>query len=231
MIERVRTGITGLDDMIDGGFPKASVNVVIGSCGTGKSTMGIQYIYNGLVNGEPGVYISLEEGEDKTLAMARDTGFELDKYAGDDLIILDISASDIRVSIERIRSELPDLIKSFQAKRFVIDSITLLEALFNSESERRSQLFNICKLIGENDATALFTSECDMSNPIISKYGLVEYVADGVISLRYIRPEDTKKVKLVLEVVKMRGTKHSRDIKPYSITEDGIVVYSESEVF
>ncbi|MDY6865086.1 MAG: KaiC domain-containing protein [Halobacteriota archaeon] len=231
MIERIKTGIAGLDDMIEGGFPKASVNVVIGSCGTGKSTMGIQYIYNGLINGEPGVYISLEEGEDKTLAMARDTGFELDKYAGKDLIILDISASDIRVSIERIRSELPDLIRSFKAKRFVIDSITLLEALFNSESERRSQLFNICKLIGENDATALFTSECDMSNPIISKYGLIEYVADGVISLRYIRPEDTKKVKLVLEVVKMRGTKHSRDIKPYSITEDGIIVYSESEVF
>ncbi|MDY6964807.1 MAG: KaiC domain-containing protein [Halobacteriota archaeon] len=231
MVQKVKTGISGLDEMLNGGFPECSIIVVIGSCGTGKSTMALQYIHNGLLNGESGVYISLEEGEDKTLSMARQNGFELDKYVGENLILLDISASDIKVSIDRVKSELPELIRSFKAKRFVIDPITLLEALFESESERRGQLFSLCKLIEGSGATALFTSESDKQSPIISKFGLIEYVADGVISLRYVRPEDTQKVKLVLEVVKMRGTKHSRDIKPYSITEDGIEVYSESEVF
>ncbi len=231
MIQRVKTGVSGLDEMIGGGFPEGSIVVVIGSCGAGKSTVALQYIYNGLVNGEPCIYISLEEGKDKTLLMAKNSGFELDRYIGENLILLDISASDIKISINRIKSELPELIKSFKAKRIVIDSITLLESLFEVESERRTHLFALCKQIIENGATALFTSESDKQNALISRFGLIEYVADGVISLRYVRSVDTKKVRLVLEVVKMRGTKHSRDVKPYSITDEGIVVYSESEVF
>lgn len=217
--------------MLHGGFPDRSIIVVIGSCGAGKSTMALQYIYTGLQNGESGIYISLEEGEDKTLTTARSSGFELDKYTDEKLILLDISASDIKVSINRIKGELPELMRTFKAKRIVIDSITLLESLFDVQSERRTQLFSICKWISENDTTALFTSESDKTNPLLSRYGLVEYVADGVISLRYIRPEDTKKVRLVIEVVKMRGTKHSRDVKPYSITDKGIEVYSDSELF
>ena len=230
MIQRVKTGVSGLDEMIGGGFPEGSIVVVIGSCGAGKSTVALQYIYNGLVNGEPCIYISLEEGKDKTLLMEKVVVLSwidlLEK-----IFLLDISASDIKISINRIKSELPELIKSFKAKRIVIDSITLLESLFEVESERRTHLFALCKQIIENGATALFTSESDKQNALISRFGLIEYVADGVISLRYVRSVDTKKVRLVLEVVKMRGTKHSRDVKPYSITDEGIVVYSESEVF
>ena len=231
MVNRITTGVSGLDEMLGGGYPEGSIVVVIGSCGAGKSTMALQYVYSGLKKGESCIYISLEEGKDRTLSMAKSSGFELEKFSEEQLILLDMNASDIKISINRIKSELPELINTFKAKRIVIDSITLLESLFDVDSERRTQLFALCKQIVENDTTALFTSESDKQNPLISRFGLVEYVADGVISLRYIRPEDTKKVRLVLEVVKMRGTKHSRDIKPYSITDEGIVVYSESEVF
>ncbi|MFZ3168405.1 MAG: ATPase domain-containing protein [Candidatus Methanoperedens sp.] len=75
------------------------------------------------------------------------------------------------------------------------------------------------------------TSETNNINPYNSKYGVIEYIADGVILLRQVRQNDLQSVATVIEVSKMRRIEHSKDIKPYSITKNGIVVHSEAEVF
>jgi KaiC/GvpD/RAD55 family RecA-like ATPase len=126
---------------------------------------------------------------------------------------------------------MPGLIKQFGATRLVVDSITLFEMMFTDESERRLNLFEIFALLKDTGVTALITSEAARDEVYSSRYGLVEYVADGVIILRYVRPDELRDVKLAVEVVKMRRHKHSRSIKPYDITDDGVVVHSESEVF
>jgi KaiC/GvpD/RAD55 family RecA-like ATPase len=75
------------------------------------------------------------------------------------------------------------------------------------------------------------TSETHRDNIYSSRHGLIEYLADTVILLRYVRPSDLTNVHLALEVVKMRMSSHSREIKPYDISQDKIGVYSEASVF
>ncbi len=126
----------------------------------------------------------------------------------------------------RIKNEMPGLIKKFGATRLVMDSVTLFEMMFTDEAERRLNLFEIFSLLKDTGVTAMITSEADKESLYASRYGLVEYVSDGVIILRYVRPDELRDVKLAVEVVKMRRHKHSRSIKPYDITNDGLVVHS-----
>jgi len=231
-MDRVNTGIVGLDDMLRGGLPAHQTVVVIGPFGTGKTIFGLQFICEGLSKGEPALYLSMDEGEEELIETASNSGWDLRPYIDENkLILIKLDASDIKTSITRIQSELPKLIRTFNPKRVVIDPITLLEMLFSDESDRRVELFNLCQTIEESGASIVLISESDKNNPYSSKFGLVEYVSDGVVVLRYVRTSDLREVQLAIEIVKMRRIEHSREIKPYSITDEGIIVHSEAGVF
>jgi len=226
------TGVSGLDELLQGGVPEKHMIVVVGGMGTGKSTLALQFIVNGLKNGEKSVYISLEEQESEIKDSAKGYGWDLQPFIDDELLVLiRLDPNDIKTTLLRIKNELPNLIKKFGATRLVIDSITLFEMMFSDEAERRLNLFEMFAIFKETGITALITSEASRNDAYCSRYGLVEYVADGVIILRYVRPDQLRDVKLAAEVVKMRRHQHSRSIKPYDISSEGIVVHSESEVF
>jgi len=226
-MERISTGVEGLDDMLGGGFPANETIAVIGPFGTGKTIFGLQFVYNGLIKGESGIYISLDEGEEELIQTAANMGWDLRPYIKEKkLVLIKLDASDTKASLTRIQSGLPILIESFKPKRVVIDPIALLEVLINDESERRAQIFNLCRTIEKSGATIVLISGTDKDNIYASKFGLVEYVADGAIVLHHIRPNDLRKVTLAIEIVKMRRVEHSREIKPYSITNKGITVHA-----
>jgi KaiC domain protein len=226
------TGIQGLDELLQGGVPERHMIVVVGGMGTGKSTLAIQFLITGLKNGEKAVYMSLEEQEAEIKQSAMGFGWDLQTFVDNGtLALIRLDPNDIKTTMARIKNEMPGLIKQFGATRLVVDSITLFEMMFTDESERRLNLFEIFALLKDTGVTALITSEAARDEVYSSRYGLVEYVADGVIILRYVRPDELRDVKLAVEVVKMRRHKHSRSIKPYDITDDGVVVHSESEVF
>jgi len=92
-------------------------------------------------------------------------------------------------------------------------------------------MFRFIEMMSNLDCTLLLTSETEQNNNYSSRYGLVEYLSDTVIVLMYIRPSDLSEVHTALEVVKMRRSNHSREIKPYEIQEDKVNVYSEASVF
>ncbi|MCD1296065.1 KaiC domain-containing protein [Methanocella sp. CWC-04] len=226
------TGVNGLDELLHGGFPEKHMVVVFGGMGTGKSTLALQFIVNGLMKGEKTVYMSLEERENEIVESARGFGWDIQSFIDNNMLILiRLDPNDIKSTLSRIKNEMPKLIKSFGASRLVIDSITLFEMMFSDEAERRLNLFEIFAILKETGVTALITSEAAREDSYSTRYGLVEYVADGVIMLRYVRQDELRDVKLAVEVVKMRRHNHSRSIKPYDITNEGIVVHSESEVF
>jgi KaiC/GvpD/RAD55 family RecA-like ATPase len=129
-----------------------------------------------------------------------------------------------------VKSELPTFIKNFGAQRIAIDSVSLLSMMFPDEIERRTRLFALCDQIRKTGATAIMTAEVKDDNPRSSRDGLVEYVSDGVISLRLVERSNGE-VQPAVQVVKMRRLKHSRFIKPYSLTDVGAVVHTEAEVF
>lgn len=226
------TGIDGLDEMLGGGFPENSVAAVLGSFGTGKTTLALQYLLKGLNAGEKCIFISLEEDEQSILKNAKSYGWDLATHIGAGrLSLVRLEPYNTRTSIERIRSEFPEFISKFGARRVVIDSVSLLTMLYDGEAEKRAGLFTLCNLIRESVAGALLTSEVNENHPTSSRDGMVEYTVDGVILMQSVESKDASEQQLTIRIVKMRGVGHSRRIKPYSITRDGIVVHSGSEVF
>ncbi|NVO67458.1 KaiC domain-containing protein [Methanofollis tationis] len=229
--QRVQFGIEGLDSMLSGGIFEGSICSIVGTYGTGKTTFALQFIYEGLKQGEKAIFISLDE---RTEMIHRDIlrrGWDLDTYLDKSLFVIKLDPTDFTVAVNQIKDELPQLIRSVGARRVVIDPISLFEGIFTDESIRRQELFRFIERMRDEDCTLILTSETLQNNPYASKYSLIEYMVDTVILLRYIRPSDLSEVHPAVEVVKMRGSNHSREIKPYEILRDRVQVYSEANVF
>jgi KaiC domain protein len=226
------TGVIGLDEMLSGGIPAGHIVAILGSPGTGKSTISLQFIYAGLLQGENCIYLSLEENEENIIKTALMFGWDLIPYiTNKKLVLIRLSAMNVKATINRVENDLPKLFSSFGVKRLVIDPITLYEMMYESEPDRREHLFNFAEKLKEHGVTVVMTSESNSNNPYYSKFGLIEYIADGVIILRQVRQSDLRAVTTVVEISKMRRVDHSRDIKPYVISKTGIVVHSEAEIF
>ncbi|MGQ4557424.1 KaiC domain-containing protein [Halobellus sp. GM3] len=231
-LDRLDIGIEGLDDMILGGVPKRSLMVTIGSAGTGKTTFGLQFLHHGLENGENAVFITLEESYDRIISTAdeKDWGFESHVEAGR-LAIVDIDPTEMANSLDSIQNDLPKLIDSFGADRLVLDSVSLLEMMYDRSSKRRSQVFEFTRALKNVGVTTLMTSEASEDNPYASRFGIVEYLADAVFVLQYVRPSDFRETRLAIEIQKIRDANHSRETKPYELTADGISVYRQATIF
>jgi len=231
MVDRIRSGIEGLDEMLEGGFPKSHMVVVMGSFGTGKTTLGLQFLNQGLKEGEKGIYITLEEDERSIIEDARAFGWDLKPHIDSKkLVIVKLEPTDAKTTISRIKSELPEFIKAFGATRIVIDSVSLLNMLFDNEHDKRVALFNLTQLIKKTGATCIMTAEVKDENPLATRDGLAEYVSDGVVALRYVEVADKNEMQLTLRIVKMRRIKHSRRITPYAIGPRGLEVHAGAEL-
>ncbi len=230
-MERIQFGVSGLDEMLGGGLVKNTICSLIGTYGTGKTTFALQFIYEGLRQGENVIYLSLEEREDRIYDVMADRRFRIDKYRDKSLFVIKIDPTDFNLSINSIKNDLPELISNIGATRVVIDPISLFEGLFDDPSGRRREMFKFTEFLRNMDANFLLTSETNTTDTYSSKYGLIEYLTDTVIVLRYIRPTDLTEVHTAIEVVKMRRSNHSREIKPYEILQDRVNVYNEASVF
>lgn len=229
--ERVKVGILGLDDMLGGGLIPGSICSIIGTYGTGKTTFSLEFVWEGLKKKETIIYISLEEREDKILAYMLQKGWDVKPFLNKSLYIIRLDPTDFNIANNRIKNELPKLIEEVKASRVVIDPISLFEDLFTTDFDRRQEMFRFIEGLRDKKCTIMMTSETDRNNVFSSRHGLIEYLSDTVILLRYVRPSDLTDVHLALEVVKMRMSAHSREIKPYELQQDQVLVYSEANVF
>jgi len=228
--EKVSTGIAGLDEMLGGGVPKGHIFVVMGAFGTGKTTFGLQYINEGLSHGENCIFISLEEDTKSILKSAEAFGWNLQKYFDESRLgLYKLEPADAKSTITRIKSELPAFIKEFKAQRVVLDSVSLLNMILESEQERRTTMFNLTQLLRSTGCTSLLTAEVKDDNPRSSRDGLVEYTVDGVILLQYDELLESGEGQLTVRILKMRRAAHSRRIKPYTIGKNGITVLAHAE--
>jgi KaiC domain protein len=217
--------------MLGGGLIPGSICAIIGTYGTGKTTFALQFIWEGLKKGEHIIYISLEEREERIFDYMIQKGWDVKPFMNKSLFVIKLDPTDFNLANNRIKNELPRLIKQVNAHRVVIDPISLFEDLFDSDSIRRQEMFRFVESMRDQRCTIMMTSETDKDNPFSSRHALIEYLADTVILLRYVRPSDLTDVHLALEVVKMRMSAHSREIKPYEIQQDQVLVYSEANVF
>ena len=230
-IPRVDLGIEGLDEMVLGGVPERSLLVAIGAAGTGKTTFGLQFLHQGLENGEKGVYITLEEDREAVLRAAEEKGWPFEEYVDDDLLaVVDLDPIEMANSLASIRTDLPRLVNEFDAERLVLDSVSLLEMMYDEQAERRTEVFDFTKSLKEAGVTTMLTSEASETNPYNSRHGIIEYLTDGVFILQYVRSE-FRETRLAVEIQKIRNANHSRETKPYEITDSGISVYRLANIF
>ncbi len=231
-LPRIELGIDGLDRMISGGVPERTLITAIGSAGTGKTTFGLQFLNHGLENGEHAVFITLEETRERVINSATEKGYAFDEFdANGQLAIVDIDPIEMANSLTSIRSELPSLIEEFGASRLVLDSVSLLEVMYEDRAKRRNEIFDFTRSLKQAGVTAMLTSEASERTPYASRYGIVEYLTDAVFVLQYIRPDDFRETRMAVEIQKIRDANHSREKKPYEITNEGISVYQQANLF
>ncbi len=223
-IERIKTGITGLDKLIDGGFVKGSSVLVTGAAGTGKTIFCCQFLWEGLKNGENCMYITFEELPEEIKGDAAVFGWDFDKYEKNGKLI--ISYRDPFQTTD-ITTRLENEIKQSGVTRVVVDSTSLLGLYFKDSHDIRRELYKLIKAIKATGATAILTAEIPQEDGVISRFGVEEYVADGVIVLHHISigTENFGNI----EVRKMRRTKIKKGLYPIDINKGGLRV-SEEEV-
>ncbi|WP_336002131.1 KaiC domain-containing protein [Halorientalis halophila] len=232
-IPRLDLGIEGLDDMIQGGIPRRHLIVTIGSAGTGKTTFGLQFLHHGLQqeDTEKAVFITLEQSHDAIMATADERDWDFERYEEEDeLAIVDLDPVEMANSLQNIQAELPELIRDFGADRLVLDSVSLLEMMYDNQARRRTQVFDFTRSLKKAGVTTMLTSEASESSTYASRHGIIEYLTDAVVHLRYVRQE-TRETRMAVEIQKIRNANHSRETKPYEITGDGISVYQQANIF
>lgn len=230
-LKRVSTGIEGLDEMLSGGLVSGSIAAIIGAYGTGKTTFSLEFVWDGLVRGETAIYISPEESEESILEFMAMKGWDIEPYWNTSFFVLKLDPTNFNRSINAIRNELPSLIQEFSATRLVFDPISLFEDLFESDSARRHEMYKFVELLRDQHCTMVMTSETARDNPLSSRHNLIEYLADTVVVLRYVRPDEHALVYLAVEVVKMRHSPHSREIRPYEIGSNRVEVLPRVNIF
>ncbi len=218
-IERVPTGIPGLDELIQGGFVKGSSNLVTGPAGAGKTIFSSQYIWEGLKRGEKCWFITFEELPEDIIDDVSVFGWDFKGEMEKGNLILEYSDP---FSLTDIISPMVEKIQNNNITRVVIDSTSLFGLYFQNPAEVRKQLYKLVMALKRSGATSLLTAEIPEESHKLSRFGVEEFVVDGVIVLHYIGlGEGTYRS---LQVRKMRRTKHSHEIHPIKITENGIEV-------
>ena len=225
ILERTRTGIPGLDELLNGGIPKGSNVLISGGAGTGKTILATQYLYNGAIQyGEPGVFVTLEGN-------VRDIAWNMESFQWDIKSLQDKGlftiyrlgmdfAKDKEMIEERLDEQLKEIAKEVEeinAKRLVVDSTTVFGS-YLEPSLLRTTLFSFCDKLKSLGCTTLLTAETQTSKTSFSAFGVEEFVVDGVIALYFSPPNRSVFVR------KMRGTTHDKSPHPLEITPKGIMI-------
>lgn len=220
-VERIESGISGLDELIEGGFVKGSINLIAGNTGTCKTIFSSQFIWHGLQKGERGVYITLEESADDIKDEARQFGMDFDKYIQQKKCIVEYVYPK---TIAEIDFEIFKRIKEVNASRFVLDSISLLGFYMEgTEKLLRDKVFMLIQRLKKFGVTSLIVGEIPEGSEALSRFGFEEFIVDSVMVLHYLE-YTAGGTPRSLVIRKMRKTGHGTDIYPFEVTEKGIVV-------
>ena len=223
MIRRVRTGIPGLDDMLSGGFVEGSAVLLMGAPGTGKTTLGMQYLYNGIVQcNEPGLLITFEEFPQILLRDAQSYGWDMQALEDTNkLRIIYTSPQLFLSSLQAPNSPLNRTILDWGVRRIVLDSVSHFRRLTNDPKELREICGTVINGFKREDLTSILTCEAG-SSPLEVDRAKLAYAVDAVLMTRYVEVDSA--MERAIMVLKMRASAHTQDIHRFEIRPQGIVI-------
>lgn len=221
-IDRIPTGIIGLDKLVDGGFKSGSINLVCGGAGSGKTTFAIQFLIEGIKRGEAGIYITFEEKKDKLYDDMLEYGWDLERYEKMGLFrFLEYTPEQIKHLLVEGGGTIDALITQMRVKRLAIDSITSFALLFQDELTQKESSLALFELINRWGCTAILTAQATQVTPDDIS-GVLQFEVDSIIVLYHFMREGSRL--RALEVLKMRGTKTPEKILKLLIEKDGLTV-------
>jgi len=246
----IRTGIPGFDELFEHGIPKASSVIIAGGTGCGKTNLCLQILAHQASRGKKCYFMGFEESEQRLIEHMRDFGwspetligsgnFKIKRFLTSEIYYYDKkSGSDIQAmmtkEVDPLLMELEPLsitdTVGFKPDFIVLDSLTAISSTFQGKEQSYrfyvERLFRFFEKIG---ATTFLITETQQIPEVFSPTGVEEFLADGVVVIYNIRRQNTREK--ALEVLKMRGAKHQRKIVSMNITEKGIVINPNKEVY
>jgi KaiC/GvpD/RAD55 family RecA-like ATPase len=230
---RCQTGIEGIDNILNGGIPQGSTVILSGSCGTGKTSLSLEFLIHGALNDQGGLFISASETANDILkAMIPYDFYTEDIIKKGRLVFVELSSIYERLGLEKIEFDYEDLtflasainnlVKELNIKRLVIDSVTSISYRLKTEERIREFLVKLSRGLSEKGCTAILISEADPKNAYASVFGGEEDIVDGVIRVGdFERGGDLLRT---VQVIKMRGTMHSRAKYVLDLTTWGALI-------
>lgn len=228
-LSRSRTGISGLDDVLAGGFTPNRLYLVDGDPGTGKTTLSLQYLLEGARVGEKGLYFTLSETRDELAAVAKAHGWSLD---GIEIIELIASENELtadtqltmyhpsEVELNETTRLMLDAVARINPQRVVFDSLSELRLLAQNPLRYRRQILALKQFfIGRNCTTLLLDDRTGDGTDM-----LLHSIAHGVLTLEQLAPEYGAERRR-LRIIKFRGTSYRGGYHDFTIEPGGLVVF------
>lgn len=223
-VDRVKTGITGLDALIQGGFPDNALILLSGTCGTGKSLFGINFLIEGALRGEPGVYVSLEESPEENIRQMKSFGWPVDRLIKERKLLI---IQPTLYNYEALLTKIEDAVNLIGAKRLVLDSLSIIGMYFENMYKVRKSILELSAMLKRLGCTTIAVDETETEDDL-SAFHVEEFVVDGLLVLYYMRKKD--RFVRALAIVKMRSTAHSDKIHLFEIKSPGGIIVSPKTV-
>lgn len=227
--ERIKTEIKGLDEMLGGGFLPQTANLVEGPPGTGKSTLGMQFIYNGIrYHNEPGLIVTFEEFPQQYYRDAEGFGWDFRQLEREGKLRVIMTSPEVsRSDLESVGGTIETLAREMGARRILVDSVSHFDQLAEDPVELRTVVYGFINALKREGLTSILTRESPVLLGGEESENSVTFVVDSYVMLRYVEIESA--IRKALLVLKQRGSDHAKDIRQFEITPQGIEILSRFE--
>lgn len=224
---RITTGNPALDEMLGGGVLPNQVVAIVGPPGGGKTIAMLQFLHANASLGKRCLLVSAADDEESILTFSRGFGWDFRPYLqSGQMRIVTVRMMDTGSGLPtNLLDQLPRLIAQSGAEIVAVDSITEFQDMCATDTERKGRTIDLRWQIKAAGATGVIIAEAG-GPPGITKYGIAEYVADGVILQSRLTSEDGNESLHVIQVMKMRWVQHSKEIRAYRVTKNGIEILS-----
>ncbi len=220
-VDRISTGVHGLDDILGGGLLAGSTTLVVGMAGSGKTTLALQFALEGVRRGEQTLYVNFQENPAQLRRAIGNLGEDPDALQRKGLRLL--YASPVELQIDSIVVEIFDAIKSGTIRRLVIDAVGDLGAAASDSQRLHDYLYSLIQHFAARGVTTVLTLESGegFTGSTLAHDERFSYMSDNLI---YLAWSPLKVGHRTIRVVKMRGSAHERDIRGFEIGAEGVRV-------